>query len=240
MINQKSKRNYNQVSPISRKIVTLTCKEKEARPVQCLQACTVLILNNSHEMAKEITLQLTYKFPNASLLYAPTIEIARLILSRKQFDLVVASPILPDGSAVKLQEILQSLAHRPDLVVVGKPDNQIGELFLNKGYEINSLRPIGNTPTRSPGLHKPVQPRIASKARIATLVSSLGADLRNDLNNPLQEIVAMVFVARSSQTSGISEMTQEALAAIDSAAQNLAGVVQGLENKIKEVLVSNA
>ena len=65
-------------------------------------------------------------------------------------------------------------------------------------------------------------------------VRNLGADLRNDLNNRLQEIVAMVFVAQASKSSPTTN--DEVLAAIDRAAKNLASVVQSIESKIQNVM----
>jgi signal transduction histidine kinase len=58
--------------------------------------------------------------------------------------------------------------------------------------------------------------------------------LRNDLNNPLQEIVAMAFVATSSE--GLSPVAEEALSAIQRAATNMATVVNSLEDKIRSVV----
>jgi len=67
-----------------------------------------------------------------------------------------------------------------------------------------------------------------------TQISSLGADIRNDLNNPLQEIVAMAFVATSSD--GLSPIAEEALSAIQRAATNMSSVVNSLEDKIRSVV----
>ena len=64
-------------------------------------------------------------------------------------------------------------------------------------------------------------------------MKNLGADIRNDLNNPLQEIVAMVFVAKA---SGQSETADKALEAISNAAQNMAVVVSTLEDKIRGIV----
>ena len=66
-------------------------------------------------------------------------------------------------------------------------------------------------------------------------ISSLGADLRNDLNNPLQEIVAMLFVAKAGGPVA-NGPTAQALDAIDRAAKNMASVVKTLEDKIRRAV----
>jgi uncharacterized protein YaaW (UPF0174 family) len=92
------------------------------------------------------------------------------------------------------------------------------------GYEYSRLHRID----KSAQIQNQTLP-IIHKRNVSEHIRSLGADLRNDLNNPLQEIVAMVFVAKA---SGESSATSTALEAIDKAAQNLAGVVKGLETRI--------
>jgi signal transduction histidine kinase len=68
-------------------------------------------------------------------------------------------------------------------------------------------------------------------ARNKNALALLGADIRNDLNNPLQEIVAMAFVATSS--SQLSATAEEALGAIQRAATSMASVINSLEDKIR-------
>jgi signal transduction histidine kinase len=75
-----------------------------------------------------------------------------------------------------------------------------------------------------------------SPAAPLSRISELGADIRNDLNNPLQEIVAMAFVAHSSQ--GLSPSAEQALSAIQRAASNMATVVNKIEEKIRSAVVS--
>ncbi len=185
---------------------------------------SVLVLNSSHEMAKEITLQLTLKIPGCSIQYAPTIQLAKWMLSRKKIDLIVASPVLPDGSVTILQSALLELENPPDLVVVGALNITNAEALSTMGYEYSRLHRID----KSAQIQNQTLP-IIHKRNVSEHIRSLGADLRNDLNNPLQEIVAMVFVAKA---SGESSATSTALEAIDKAAQNLAGVVKGLETRI--------
>ena len=63
---------------------------------------SVLVINSSQEMAREITKELTLGIPGCSIMYAPTIELARWIIKRRAIDLVVSCPVLPDGSIIKL------------------------------------------------------------------------------------------------------------------------------------------
>lgn len=184
---------------------------------------TVLVVNSGQEMAKEITMQLTLRMPGCSIMYAPTIELAKWIVKRRKIHLLVSSPILPDGSISKLQEALEQLEEPPDVVVVGDPNIRTAEMLKTSRYQFSTARRLGNRPatleqpTRSNGINKTLK--------------SLGADIRNDLNNPLQEIVAMVFVAKANgeRAQGVNQ----ALQAIDQAAQNMASVVKGIEDKIR-------
>jgi hypothetical protein len=188
---------------------------------------SVLVLNSSHEMAKEITLQLTLKIPGCSIQYAPTIQLAKWMLGRKKIDLIVASPILPDGHISVLKTALGQIETPPDLVVVGAIDVQQAEQLSAMGYEYSRLHRVdknNNSDSILPIIHK---------KKVTDSIKTVGADLRNDLNNPLQEIVAMVFVAKESSESGT---TNTALEAIDKAAQNLAGVVSGIESRIMNVV----
>jgi hypothetical protein len=194
----------------------------------------VLVINDGQEMAKEITLQLTLSFPGCAITYAPTIELARWILARRKVSLIVSSPVLPDGGIGRLRDSLQKLQSPPDVVVVGDMALKSAELFGQSGYEFAAVRrlapkaePHARTTKSSIPASKPLRP-VDSKIR------SLGADLRNDLNNPLQEIVAMVFVAQA--TGALSESTGQALEAIDRAAKNMAQVVSKLEQKMLDVV----
>ena len=180
-------------------------------------------------MAKEITLQLTLQIPGCAITYAPSVELARWILKRREIDLVVSCPILPDGSISKLRDVFESLPQPPDLVVVGDINLKNAEALGDLGYEHLSFRKLGALPHTEKRL-KAVPPVTSTAVpKLASSIKSLGADLRNDLNNPLQEIVAMVFVA---QATGKSPTTEKALEAIDNAAKNMAKVVSSLEEKI--------
>ena len=178
-----------------------------------------LIVNDSRAMAKEITIELALKLPGCSVMYAPSIELAKWILKRRKLQLVVSSPMLPDGGFAKLRETLEQLENPPDLLVVGeiRPETIAG--MKGSRYRCTEFRRYG-------------APHEAKAGALEKAIADLGADLRNDLNNPLQEIVAMVFVA---QATGASS-TDQALGAIDRAAKNMARVVSGLENKIREAV----
>lgn len=214
------------------------------------QEFRVLVINGSTEMAKEISLQLTLSIPGCAIMYAPSIELARLILLRRDVDLIVSSTLLPDGGTSRLQALLQKYAQRspqrkpPTLVLVGEAPAGLLKDLSRDGYDVSHVRRVssvgqlpenafhslsGTVLSRTEQLRRP---RIEHRA-----IRSLGADLRNDLNNPLQEIVAMVFVARSSADNE-SGVTSKALDAIDRAAKNMAAVVKSLEDKISSAVAS--
>jgi len=166
-------------------------------------------------MAKEISLELSLRMPNCSIMFAPTLGIARWILARRSIDLVVSSAVLPDGSITNLLPQLEQMEKAPDLIVVGQLGVKAAERLANSSYAFRSLNRVGQNERPAP---------------VRERVKQLGADLRNDLNNPLQEIVAMIFVAQAS--GEVSPAAVQALGAIDRAAKAMATVVKGLEDKI--------
>jgi hypothetical protein len=209
----------------------------------------VLVINSGTEMAKEMTMQITLAMPGCSIMYAPSIELAKWILGRRKIDLVVSSPILPDGGVQRLRSTLEQLDVPPDIVVVGSLSVRNAEMIDGRVYEFATWRRIGTkpedprqqlllppnrpeSPARVPRLQSVPKQTLAEK--VAEPIQTLGADLRNDLNNPLQEIVAMVFVARA--TGDATPQTVQALDAIDRAAKNMASVVKGLEGKIRDAV----
>lgn len=192
-------------------------------PLQPQVEQNVLVVNASTDMAQEITKQLMLEMPGCSLMYAPSVELAKWILHRRKIHLVVSSALLPDGSIMRLQETLPELENPPAVVVVGDLDLRSAEMFQGEGYDLLLTRRLGRVDEGA--VHQPEE-RIAE----------LGADLRNDLNNPLQEIVAMVFVAQAS--NGTPEVASHALHAIDRAAKNMANVVSRLEDKIRSAVAS--
>lgn len=190
--------------------------------------CTVLVINSSHDMAKEITLQLTLSIPGCSIMYAPTIEVAKWILKRRRVNLIVSSPLLADGSIERLKPVLERMEQPADLVVVGTLHGRSAEILSDSAYRCTALRRIRSVEQ---------QPQLAGRSPSLQKIRSLGADIRNDLNNPLQEIVAMVFVARAgTETSATSDV---ALDAIERAATNMSKLVNALEDKIRNVVAAN-
>lgn len=188
------------------------------------QQPTALVVNSSHVMAKEITFELSASVPNCSIMYAPTIELAKLILGKRFISLVVSEPVLPDGSVSLLAEYMEKIEAPPDLVVIGAPFSKRKEILSRSTYRFRVLWELVSG----------IEIEADGKNRSIDSVSTLGADLRNDLNNPLQEIVAMAFVAKS--TGELSSTTVTALDAIQRAAKSMSGVVNRIEDKIRGVV----
>lgn len=187
-------------------------------PVAGSEGCTVLVINASQSMAHEITLELSRTLPGSTILFAPTLSLALWILKRRRINLILSSAILPDGALATLHQFIELMSPPPELVVISDLHSSRAELGSHPGYRFVELRRVST--------------RQGEEAHvIQTRISELGANLRNDLNNPLQEIVAMAFVAHTSQ--GLSPMAEEALSAIQRAAGNMADVVNRLEDKIR-------
>ncbi|MCB0353033.1 MAG: hypothetical protein KDD64_05885 [Bdellovibrionales bacterium] len=195
------------------------------------EACSVLVINSGRDMAREITHQLTMALPGCSMTFAPSFELARWILRRRTIDLIVSSPILPDGGIEQLQSELNTMECPPDLVVVGEVTNSGAQALGELGYQFAKLKKLG-----SGGMAQAVNFDVNNGGDLREKVKELGADIRNDLNNPLQEIVAMVFVAQAAGQA--APMTNKALTAIDQAAKNMANYVNRLEQKIEKVVVN--
>ncbi len=182
---------------------------------------SVLILNASHDMAVEMTACLEQTVSHCQIIYVPSITLARLMLSRRNIDLVISSSVLPDGSVQLLKESILEAEYQPDLIVVGLDAH------------LSMIRDKGRLSENAPadmalaGYQK-------LKVENDDEVSTLGADIRNDLNNPLQEIVAMVYVAQVDAT--MTPETKQALGAIDQAAKSMSGYINDLEDKIRSVV----
>ena len=188
----------------------------------------VLVINSCQKMAKEITHELMQSFFGAAITYAPTFTLAKMMIARRNFDLIVSSSRMPDGRVQTLQETLNSKTNPPPLVVIGDAKSAKGEMLGVAGYLFSTLRKI-----EQPALRQQIGAlgSVKTSQNAADPIQNLGADLRNDLNNPLQEIVAMVYVAKSQGAS--ADVSQEALEAITRAAKNLSTVVKGIEQKIR-------
>lgn len=191
-------------------------------PIQA--GATVLVINASQDTAQEITLELSRTLPGCSILFAPTLQLALWILKRRSIDIILSSAVLPDGHLGKLHESLELMTPPPELVIISDLTTTRAELGSHPGYRFVELRRVQS--------HTPYAAKTVPSPN--TQISSLGADLRNDLNNPLQEIVAMAFVATSSD--GLSPIAEEALSAIQRAASNMSTVVNSLEDKIRSVV----
>lgn len=206
------------------------CKQTQSDPQ------TVLVINASHQMAKEMTFQLSLHLPRCSILYAPTLELARHILSRRPVNLVIASPMLPDGGIERMKNHLLSLECPPDLVVI-KDVRRLPALRAQ-----SSEQPITRVSPQKLSASSESSPIKASPTVKETVIReslrNLGADIRNDLNNPLQEIVAMVFVVKSGDP--LAPSTSQALQAIDLAAKNMASYVNSLEEKIRSAVTPHS
>lgn len=190
--------------------------------------CTVLVINASQSMAHEITVQLSSTLPGSTILFAPTLSLALWILKRRHIDLILSSATLPDGALSTLHDFIELMSPPPELVIISNLHSSRAEFGSHPGYRFVELR-------RLSARNAPHHPQTAG---IAQKISELGADIRNDLNNPLQEIVAMAFVAHSSQ--GLSPVAEEALSAIQRAAGNMADLVNMLEDKIRGVVSRTA
>jgi hypothetical protein len=190
-------------------------------PAVSPEGCTVLVINASQSMAHEITVELSRTIPGSTILFAPTLSLALWILKRRHINLILSSAILPDGALGTLHQFIELMSPPPELVVLSDLHSSRAELGSHPGYRFVELRRVST--------------RQGEETQVMhTRISELGAHIRNDLNNPLQEIVAMAFVAHTSQ--GLSPMAEEALSAIQRAAGNMADVVNRLEDKIRIVV----
>ncbi len=184
---------------------------------------TVLVVNASHTMAETVTLELTETIPDCTILFAPTVQIALWIVGKRQIDVIISSATLPDGTASQIHSSLSNVSSPPELLILSELSTTRDVISAHPGYRFIELRRV--TQRSSVGMPVP---------RNKNALALLGADIRNDLNNPLQEIVAMAFVATSS--SELSSTAEEALSAIQRAATSMASIIDSLEDKIKHVV----
>jgi hypothetical protein len=171
----------------------------------------ILLINSCQKLAKDISTELSSKIPAANITFAPTITLAKIILNKIHFDIVVSSSFLPDGSCRLIEAFINSQERKSLFFIiknVSDVDGLISKLDLPSQIEKHGLE---------------------------HMIQDLGADIRNDINNPLQEIVSMLYVAKSENLS--PEVASQALDAIGKAAGNLSSVVKQLEGKIRGVVV---
>jgi len=201
-------------------------RDSQSTRARVQTGANVLVINASQDTAREITLELSRTLPGCSILFAPTLQLALWILKRRTIDIILSSATLPDGHLSKLHESLEVMSPPPELVILSDLTTTRADLGSHPGYRFVELRRVQSSkPYAAP-----------SSEGGTTRISSLGADIRNDLNNPLQEIVAMAFVATTS--AGLSPVAEEALSAIQRAAANMSTVVNSLEDKIRSVVES--
>lgn len=186
---------------------------------------TVLVINASTQMARELTFEISTTIPGSNILFAPTLTTALWILKRRSIDIILTTAILPDAPLAKLHEFLELMSPPPELVVLSDLEGSREEVGGHPGYRFVELRRLAHLKIEE------------EQTIISDSVKTLGADLRNDLNNPLQEIVAMAFVAHASV--GLSPSAEQALSAIQRAATNMATVVNSLEEKIASATKQN-
>lgn len=182
--------------------------------------CNVLVINASHTMAHEITAQLSENLPGSTILFAPTLSLALWILKRRSIDLILSTDVLPDGSLSKLHEFLELMSPPPELLILSDLNSTRSQMTSHPGYRFVEVRRLSYANAQA-----------SEPSPLTQKISELGADLRNDLNNPLQEIVAMAFVAHAS--AGLSPAAEQALSAIQRAAGSMERVVKSLEDKIR-------
>lgn len=209
-------------SPTSKTTAQPASSPRQANVIQT--GATVLVVNASQQTAQEITLELSRTLPGCSILFAPTLQLALWILKRRSIDIILSSAVLPDGPLSKLHETLETMSPPPELVILSDLTATRADLGAHPGYRFVELRRVqSRAPYASP-----------ESQSNETQITTLGANIRNDLNNPLQEIVAMAFVATSSE--GLSPIAEEALSAIQRAASNMSNLVNSLEDKIRSVV----
>lgn len=213
---------------IKRRFLVLnSIKENEGDKATQKPATTdynVLVINSSAAMAKEITLAITLKMPLCSIMYAPGVEVAGWLLKKRRIDVVVSSPMLPDGGIEKLIPVCELLNPSPDLVIVGSPEPE----------QLRIINRFGRTHQASSYFEPKPQAEALPKINrpVVDIAKRVGADIRNDINNPLQEIVAMIYVAKTGKE--VSPITVEALEAIDKATKGIAATVQGIEERLRD------
>jgi signal transduction histidine kinase len=178
-------------------------------------------------MAHEITAELSGTLPGSTILFAPTLELAIWTLKRRNIDLILSTDRLPDGPLSRLHDFLESMSPPPELVVLSDVSSTRSQMSSHPGYRFVEVRRLRSRDEEG-----------AAEPQLNHSISQLGADLRNDLNNPLQEIVAMAFVAHASD--GLSPTAEHALSAIQRAASNMESVVNNLEDKIRGVVSRSA
>jgi hypothetical protein len=217
----------SRIPTLSSQATDTTSTSLSPQPRKTNSGPTVLVVNASHTMAEKLTLELTETLPGCTILFAPTVEIGLWIVKRRKVDVILSSATLPDGPASQIHAALSHVSSPPELLILSELGATREVISEHPGYRFMELRRV--TQTSSVGLEQ---------KQSTSAISLLGADLRNDLNNPLQEIVAMAFVATSN--SELSSTAEEALGAIQRAATSMASVIDTLEDKIRGAIIDSS
>ncbi len=173
----------------------------------------ILIINNSSALAFHLKFELEHLLPGCEMVFTPTIEAAAIMLKSEDFSVVIAE------ASVNKKDLtfqLEQCVAPPNLILVGSEEAEILGLAHSVIFELASVRAIKPLPH----VEDPVQ--------------TVGNDLRNDLNNPLQAILASVYVAK--HLDAASEEAALALDAISHAASQMASTVRGLESRIRRAV----
>lgn len=182
---------------------------------------TVLVVGLEERLATPLIQNLKNQKDFGQILFAPTLGVAEWLLLKREVSIVISTAILADGQLKDLKKLLYRMAEIPSLIVIGSSEDVSQELSVIKKRA---------TP---PYVHR--KPHQLDTPAVTQTIKVLGADLRNDLNNPLQEIVTMVYVAKMGSPD--ASAANEALGAIERAANQMATVVKSFEGKMESSIL---
>jgi hypothetical protein len=183
----------------------------------------ILVVNGDSVLASQVMVQLKQLGSSVIPLFVPSLKAAQLMLRRSSFDLIIGSAMLPDGPLTGLEQDLQKVKNPPPVIVVDTIE-EAAEVPLDQEYRFAKLRHI----KRSLYQHdiEISQSLLTHDRYIDSVLHEVSTDLRDKLNNPLQEIVAMVYVARNAPSE--TALVHSALQAIERAAQEMNGAVHSV------------
>ena len=80
----------------------------------------ILLVNSCTRMAKEINTELMQRVPNCSVTFAPSLSLSKILIAKTQYDLIIASSIMPDGKtdSLKVFVILQSFYLHKNITIL--------------------------------------------------------------------------------------------------------------------------
>lgn len=182
---------------------------------------SVLVLGVAEKLATPLMENLKSQDEFGQILFAPTLGVAEWLLLKRPVSLVISTAHLPDGELKDLKKLLYRMIDIPSLIVLGSHDDVAQEIAVAQRRKA--------PPLVHRKMHKLDAPALTQSIKV------LGADLRNDLNNPLQEIVTMIYVAKMGGVD--ASVAREALAAIEKAASQMASVVGSFEGRMHSSIV---